>query len=201
MSGASALVTDPNRWRNMQVWCDAYTLHIEAMAEAHNDRNMRGALSEATKRTAAEAKQTRSQQDVMAAANQKAIESQVKRWSPEEHRELMAIWKLVRTEFMATNWDLAQDISYSLDPVNRKKLLVWQGGALPPTAPPPKDSLAFSLSYGAIAVRFLKFVAEHSQQFDPLAYTKQMLERQGINAANFDQHQDRLAILNPWKAI
>jgi hypothetical protein len=201
VSTAGALVTDPNRWRNMQVWCDAYTLHLEALAEAHNDRNMRGALAEATKRTASEAKQSRSQQDAMAAVNQRAIEAQVKRWSPEEHRELMAIWKSVRAEFMATNWDLAQDISYSRDAVNGRQLLVWQGGAASPTAPPPKDALKFGLSYGAVAVRFLKFVAEHSQQFDPLAYTKQMLERQGINAGNFDQHQDRLAIINPWKAI
>ncbi len=195
------LIANPNQWRSMQVWCDAYTVHLEAMAEAHNNQQMLGALTDATKRTAAEAKQTGSDQDIMAAQNQRAIEAQVRRWSPEEHRELMSMWKSVRAEFMATNWDLAEPVQYALDAVNRRQLLVWQGPELPVHVPPPKDALKLSLSYGALAVKFLKFTAENSAKFDPRVYTKQMLERQGINEHNFALHQEKLAIVNPWAAI
>ncbi len=197
----STTIADPAKWRGMQMWCDAYSTHIDALAEAFNSGQIRETLVDASKRTASAARQSNAVQDILAAENQRSIENQAKRWSPEDHRVLKAIWSSVRREFLATAWDLGQDIQYCRDAKLPQQMLFWQGEKQAVHVPPPKDALKFTLAQAGLAIKFLRFVEEHSSKFDPAAYTKQMLLKQGINEHNFDQHRDRLAIVNPWKAI
>ncbi len=183
----------PEAWRAMNAWVDAYTMFLTALAEANNSEELRGVVADATKRTAAEAKRTGSTQDILVAANQKLINEKMKTFSVEENKELMALWKKVKKDFLMTGWDLGEDINYQLDPTTKKKLHVWQGNE--------RGGLYFSLAEGGLVVKFLKFVQEHSSTFNPVAYTKQMLEKQGITKDNFKQHADSLAIINPWLSI
>ncbi len=182
----------PDAWRVMNAWVDAYTMQLSAIAEANNSAELQGVVAEATKRTAAEAKRTGSTQDILVAENQKMINQKMRSFSLEEHKELMAIWKRVRKDFSMTGWDLGQEIFYQMDQ-EKKKLHVWQGNE--------KGGLYFTLAEGGLAVKFLKFVHEHSNQFNPIAYTKQMLEKQGVTKENFHQYADSLAIVNPWLTI
>lgn len=188
------LITKPGDFRAMLAWCDAYTMFLDAIAEARNSRAMQAGLKDSLKHAKAEAKRTGDEQDIMAAANQEAINRHLVGSSPEQHRELLSIWKQVRTELMGTGWDLSEEIHICRDPSSPAKCCLWQGES--PT--PPKDALRIPNALGGVARRFLLFVAEYSAKFDPLAYTRQVLERQGITKDNFHLHADKLAITNPW---
>lgn len=185
----------PSNFRAMSTWCDAFTLHLDAVAEARNDPRMRASMADALKRTASEAKRTASEQDVHALRNQQAIARQATIGSsPEEHREVKAIWKRVKAEMLGTGWDISEEIHIARDPADPRGCCVWQG----PEESPPKGCLKLPLSLGGMVRRFLLFIAENSQKLDPVAHTKQVLEAQGITEKNFHQHADRLAITNPW---
>lgn len=198
MLNSDGRIVQPGVWRTMNAWCDAYTAQINAIADARNDPRLKRQVKDALTNAKSEVARTDTNQDHEILRNQRAI-AQGMQFSLEEHKELIRIWMQVRTEFMATGWDLNEEISYQLDPKTKKHLLVWQGAPGPVNVPPPKDALRFTLAQGGLAVKFLKFIGENSMSFDPVEYTKQTLAKQGINEHNFDQAN--LDIVNPWKPV
>lgn len=188
-------IVRPEVARSAVVWCDAYTMHLTVLAEASTDPELRRTLRDAVRRTSSEAKRTRSEVDIKAAANQQAVADAIFKFSPEQQKELMAIWKEVRTQFISLSWDMRTEIHFEVDR-DKKVAWIWQGEA---GALRSLDAVAFTLSHGGMLRRFLKFVAENQDRIDPVTYTKQALLKQGVNKGNFQELVGNAGITNPWE--
>lgn len=183
-------IIKPGEFQAMSVWLDAFTAMLESAAEAKNNFQIQKEVKESVKHLNSEVKQKNTVEMRTLAANQKAIARQMA-FDPEQHALVMARWKQSKYQILATGWDLSQEIHFEMLPSGKTR--IWQGEE--------KGGLLLSREDGDAIIVFLKFVHENSEKFDPIEYTKQMLLKQGINAKNFHEYQDKLAITNPWKPI
>lgn len=115
-------------------------------------------------------------------------------FSLEMYKAKRLAWRDLGADIRAASWNLAEDIHYA-EQTAGGYLRFWQGD---------KDATAGGLVVdrvkALVLIQFLKFVnAQSAQNSDPIAYTKQMLLKQGINEHNFDRYADRIAFPNPWK--
>lgn len=183
-------IIKPGEFQAMSVWLDAFTAMLESTAEARNNFQLQKEVKESVRELSAEAKRLGTVEMRTLANNQKAIARQMA-FDPEQHALLMARWKLCKYQLLKAGWDMSQEIFFQ--PLPSGKMKVWQGEE--------KSHVLFSEEDGKATVAFLHFVRDNSEKFDPIEYTKQMLLKQGINAKNFHEYQDKLAITNPWKPI
>lgn len=175
------------------LWVDAYTMQLEGTAEAiaspHVRRSAAEALAQAKAALAIEVDADKQEQLRAVIGNQEQVLMEIGTFNVEAYRDLMARWRSVREQILRQGWDLTQDVDFA---VNDKTgfVDVSQGRGL---------KQPFMHAEAQVALSFIQFVNANQDKFDPLTYTKKILLRQGINADNFDEHADRLAITNPWR--
>ncbi len=184
---AKIITAAPGAFQSMLLWTDAFTAMLESGAEARNNSQIRREVNESVKELRAKAKETPTANNKAISANQDAIAAQMA-FDPDAHRALMACWRICKQKLIATGWDLGQDIKF--EPRIGGSFFVWQGDEKTGELFPPQDGNALML--------FLKFVYDTSNEKGPKEYTQEMLLKQGINALNFHEYADRLAIANPW---
>lgn len=194
------LVLPPMTPPTTRLWVDAYTMQLEAMAEAIASPKVRKSAEDALKRIQADlAIETDPNKaaDLRAALqNQQKILLDIGTFDLEGYRSTMAAWRRARDQILSAGWDLTQEIhfevSYASATRERSSVQIInifpEGGKKQP----------FMAGEGQAVLCFIQFVAANQERFDPLSYTKQMLTRQGITADNFDDHRDRLCVDNPW---
>lgn len=180
----------PGNFKTMATWTDAFTMMLEAAAEARNNREIIGAVNEAAKEAKFAARDLPTENNKALDANQRSIAKQME-FDLHRHKQVMARWNACKRKLIATGWDLSADIGFEQQPDGRFK--VWQADE--------RGGEIFAQEDGHALMAFLKFVHDTSTKVDPVEYTKQMLAAQGITEQNFDQYKDQLAITNPWKPI
>lgn len=180
-------------WKATRMWVDAYTATLEASFDAAMNPEIRSEVGESLKATKSQAVQTGAQQDIQIANSQQRIANAMGRFSMEHYQLFKDIWKRAGREISAAAWDMTQAVTFAEDPDQR--LRFWQGDI------PTKNFIILDRNEASFAIKFLRFVEAQSGNMDPIAYTKSVLERQGINEHNFDQYADKLAIINPWKPL
>jgi hypothetical protein len=186
------LVLPPMAPPTTRLWVDAYTMQLEAMAEAIASPKVRKSAEDALKRIQADlAIETDPNKaaDLRAALqNQQKILLDIGTFDLDGYRSTMAAWRRVRDQIISAGWDLTLEIHFEPDNAAGIVYAYPEGGKKQP----------FMAGEAQAALCFIQFVAANQERFDPLSYTKQMLTRQGITADNFDDHRDRLCVDNPW---
>jgi hypothetical protein len=174
-------------------WLDAYSATLECIADAKNNKTLLKTLKEQVKQLKSNVAQTNTAQDRQMLNNQEMI-NQAMSFSTEVHKVKLLAWKDARRDIAAASWNLAEDVHYA-EEVKGGYLRFWQGDG-------DRRDLGFVIDRqkALLAIQFLKFVVQQSQDTDPIAYTKKMLLAQGINAKNFHKHADSIAFPNPWTA-
>ncbi len=190
----SKLITNLDGWKTTKSWVDAYTATLEASFDAAMNPEIRSEVSEALKATQAQALQTKSQQDINIAKTQANIARRMGGFTMEQYDLIKKIWRRAAVTIVGTSWDLTQEIHFA-EEQSRENLRFWQGES------PLSNFVLFPRDESALVIKFLRFVQSQADRMDPVSHTKAMLERQGINEHNFDEHADLLAIANPWKPI
>lgn len=176
-----------------RLWVDAYTMQLEGIAEAIASPRVRAAAADALRQAESalkvEANEEKADQLRSVIANQKQVLMEIGSFNVEAYRDLMAHWRSVRDQILRQGWDLTLDLDFERDDATGF-VNVKQGRGRPQP---------FMAAEAQVALAFINFVNANQEKFDPLSYTKKILERQGINAANFADHADRLCITNPWQ--
>lgn len=184
----------PDKWGEMTMWVDAYTVTLEANAEANSDprvkQRIEGALREIKANLAAATNDEERKALGEAVHNQQAILDQLGHFDLEAFNDIRARWRQISSDLLRSGWDLRDKIDFRRKP----------DGDLHAKQGKTDIGITWSPATAAVAVTFFAFVNRSQNSIpDPRAYARQLLERQGITAENFDQHADRLAIQNPWK--
>lgn len=186
------LVLPPPPNPTTRLWVDAYSMQLEAVAEIMADvktrRNVEQAIKKAEADLNANTDPAQEQQLRAVVANQKQILLEMGLFNIEAYRELMTRWRFVRDQVLASGWDLSQELHFDVD----EALGVAQvsQGTLKPRP--------FMAGEVQVILAFLTFVTNNQNRLDPLEYTKQILQKQGITAENFAEHAEHLCIRNPW---
>jgi hypothetical protein len=175
-----------------RLWVDAYTMQLEAIAEIMANPQTRKSVEDAVKKAeadlAANTDPTKDEQLMSLVANQKQILFEMGTFNLEAYRDLMSRWRSVRDQILMAGWDLNVDLDF--DPVEALGIVnVSQGGGKPKP---------FMAAEAQVMLAFIQFVSNKQDSISPQEHAKQMLLKQGINADNFHEHQDRLGISNPW---
>ncbi len=189
----SKLITNLDGWKTTKSWVDAYTATLEASFDAAMNPEIRDELQEAVKATQAQALMSKSEQDINIAKTQAGIARRVGGFTMEQYQLMRELWQKTAPQIVGTSWNLTEEVGYAVENPSDLSMRFWQGDA------PEKNFMVLPMAQASLTIKFLKFVAAQSSQVDPITHTKRMLERQGINEHNFDQHADKLAITNPWK--
>jgi hypothetical protein len=174
------------------LWADAYTMQLEATAEAiacpEIRKHAQAALRQAESDLAVETDEAKAENLHAAVANQQQVLKEIGSFDVDAYREIMARWRSARGQILRAGWDLTQDIDF-IDNPKRGVVIVSQGKGA---------KQFFSAGEAQIVLAFLQFVNANQDKFDPLSHVKRILARQGITADNFEIHRDRLCIDNPW---
>lgn len=193
MSGAT-IVNPRDRLGEMRAWCDAFTVQIEAQGQAYQDPKLRQTVVDAVAaaQSAADALAdgwSGKKEALENLANQKRVLEFIDRFDWDAYKDYRSAWKRVRGELLLTSFDLRQPITFDTgnDGITR---LSQRGGGAP---------LRLTGKEATVAVEFLQWVDQNQQQFDPLHYTKMILERSGIrSSSDFEANKDKMTITNPW---
>jgi hypothetical protein len=185
--------TPPPTPPTTRLWVDAYTMQLEGVAEAIASPKVRKAAADALRQAeaalAVEVDADKVAQLRSVIANQKQVLLEIGTFNVEAYRDLMAHWRSVRDQILRQGWDLTLDLDFERDDATGF-VNVKQGRGRPQP---------FMAAEAQVALAFINFVNANQEKFDPLSYTKEILKRHGINAANFADHADRLCITNPWQ--
>jgi hypothetical protein len=204
-------------WGIMQRWVDAYTVHMEARAEAMADPSIKQRITAAVqelKKDRANATSDKEREEFDAAiVNQQHVLDQLGQFDIEAYRDISARWKQIRGDLLSSGWDMRQNVDFfrmsngnlhvSQKTALQKKHIQIRAKLVGEAGLTEKDlgpGIIWHPATAAVAITFFKFVHDSQTSVtDPREYTRRTLEQQGITAENFDQHADKLAIQNPWK--
>lgn len=208
---------------NPQHWIDAYTIYLDSVAAAMSNTALRTQVEDALKKARADRALAPEGSAAYTAAdglvkNQETILAQMQGFDIEAYRASVALWRSVRQTVANAGLALTRPVSVftpgwteKLAPaqlarimanspgMERVKKLTDAGTVVVVQA--PNTLVPFRHDEAGVVMGFFSFVERHREKFDPLAYTKQTLQKQGITEANFEQHRDRLAIDNPWAPL
>lgn len=201
-------------------WVDAYTVYLDSVAAAMSDTALRLQVEDALKKARADRALALEGTEAYTTAdglvkNQETILTQMQGFDIEAYRSSVALWRSVRQTVLNSGIVLLQPVSVftpgwttkltaakltvlmtGSPGMERVKKLTDAGTVVVVQA--PNTLVPFRHDEAGVVMGFFSFVDRNRETFDPLAYTKQQLEKQGITAFNFEQHRDRLAIDNPW---
>jgi len=181
----------------LEQWLTAFTCIQECSADAADNSEIRRSVSDNVKMLRARVKENADPQAERLLASQELIQRQMFAQRPEISRLILAEWRIAMVDIRAYCWDLTQPVHYHEGPVKGGVILFWQGDAgLQDNSTKTQVSRRTAL----MAIKFLKFVKAMGEESDPIKYTQQMLEKQGITADNFHLYADQLAFPNPWTA-
>jgi hypothetical protein len=176
----------------MRDWVDAYEVILECNMMAATDPRKHQEIADAEAAIKADlviATSDEQREQLRAAlAEQQQVARVMKSFSAESFFAVRATWRLVREDLLTVGWDLRRDVDFQGKP--NGELWGRQGGG--PFKKWPQEK-------GLVVATFMHWVMQTQNDVkDPVAYTKAMLERQGITKENFHEHADKLAIRNPW---
>ncbi len=205
-------------WGIMQRWVDAYTVHMESRAEAMADPSIKQRITAAVqelKKDRANATSDKEREEFdRAIVNQQNVLDQLGQFDLEAYKDISTRWKSIRSDLLSSGWDMRQQIDFfrmsngdlhvsQKSALQKKHMRIREkvSGGAGLTEADLGPGIVWHPATAAVAITFFKFVFDSQQSVpDPLEYTRRMLEQQGITEENFDQHADKLAIQNPWKA-
>jgi hypothetical protein len=174
-------------------WLDAYSATMECIADAKNNATLQKVLKEQIKQLKSDVAQLNTENNRSLLHNQEII-NMAMGFSNVVHKAKLQLWKEIRKDITAASWNLAEDVHYA-EETKGGYLRFWQGDG-------DRRDLGFVVDRqkALVAIQFLKFVVQQSQDTNPVEYTKKMLLAQGINEHNFHKHADAIAFPNPWAA-
>jgi hypothetical protein len=190
---ANKLLIPGGSGMSLAQWLDAYSATMECIADAKNNVTLQKVLKEQVKQLKSDVAELNTENNRSLLHNQEII-NMAMGFSNEVHKAKLQLWKEVRKDITAASWNLAEDVHYA-EETKGGYLRFWQGDG-------DRRDLGFVVDRqkALVAIQFLKFVVQQSQDTDPVAYTKKMLLAQGINQHNFHKHADAIAFPNPWAA-
>jgi|HubBroStandDraft_2_1064218.scaffolds.fasta_scaffold47557_3 hypothetical protein len=187
----STLLVPGGAGMSLAQWIDAYSATLECIADAKNNQSLLKTLKEQVKQLKSDVAELPTEQNRSLLSNQQII-NQAMEFSNVAHKAMLGLWKEVKKDIAAASWNLADDVHYA-EETKGGYLRFWQGDG-------ERRDLGFVVDRqkALLAIRFLKFVVQQSQDTNPINHTKKMLLAQGINEHNFHKHADKIAFPNPW---
>lgn len=174
-----------------QQWVDAYTVHLESIAQAVADARLRATLVDACQEARARAQMTGDPEDHRIFMEQVHVltRSGVGRFDAERYAETKARWRTVSHHLLSLGFDLYEDID--IERLSTDRWRISQAST--------RAQWECSTEEMQVLCAFVSFVQHFSQFETPVAYVRRTLERQGITKETWPFHAHRLMIRNPWE--
>lgn len=174
-----------------QQWVDAYTVHLESVAEATASARLRSIVVDACREARSRAISTGDAEDYRILAEQTRVleRSGVGRFDLQSYMMTKEYWKTVAHHLVSLGFNLDVDIDIEQVGVDRWRISQQGLDAHWECATPVMQVLC----------AFVSFVEHFSRFESPVAYVRRVLESQGITKETWPMHAARLAIRNPWE--
>jgi hypothetical protein len=173
-------------------WLDAFAVTLECNVASAMNPELLQQVIDAEKHIRADlvAATSDAERDQLSAAlgNQRHILHTMKAFNLESHNAMMVTFRAIREDFLKAAFDLRRNVDFEGRP--NGELWARQGKG---------PWMKWSQDQGHVVLAFMRWVYDKQTEVrDPGAYTRKMLEQQGITRENFHEHADKLAIRNPW---
>jgi hypothetical protein len=172
-----------------QQWIDAYTAHLEGVAEATSSTHLKKEMTKALDHAVADARQSGKEEDHIIVAQQRDVlaRSGLGHFDREAFALIRQLWKECATALKTTGFILAEPIDVEQNPSE------WVFTQF-------KAKIRCPLQMAQVMMAFLTFVNKRSEESreSPLDYTKRMLAEQGITKDNWHLHAHNTALTDPW---
>jgi hypothetical protein len=171
-------------------WIDAYTAHLEGVAEAVSSSELRREMVKAIDHAQADVRKADTEENNIILDQQKnaLFRSGLGKFDREAFNLIRQLWKKCAEGIKSTGLCLSEQIDVEQKPSG--DVTFSQG----------KSKITCPLQMAEVMMAFLKFCAKRSEESreSPLEYTKRLLADQGITKDNWFAHAANTAIADPW---
>jgi hypothetical protein len=171
-------------------WIDAYTAHLEGVAEATSSTALRKEMVKALDTATNNARADSSEENVTILQQQQDAmnRSRVGLFNREAFALVMQLWKQVAQAIKSAGFILSEDIDVEMLPSGEYAFSQF------------KNRVRCPNEMGQVFLAFVKFCAARSEESreSPNDYVKRVLAGQGITKDNWHIYADKTAIADPW---
>ena len=171
-------------------WIDAYTAHLEGVAEAVSSSELRREMVKAIDHAQADVRKADTEENNIILDQQKnaLFRSGLGKFDREAFNLIRQLWKKCAEAIKSTGLLLSEQIDVEQKP----------SGDV--TFSQAKAKITCPLQMAEVMMAFIKFCAKRSEESreSPLEYTKRLLADQGITKENWFAYAANTAISDPW---